>query len=406
MKYENKKKLRKILGFTKEAFFLKDLIGWNTMIKKIGDVYIDDKINVHNEVLDIEIKDNDGKISKEKEINNRIQNLSAELNDVDDKPTEIRKKIIEDELTDLQSQLLSLAGLDTQKKQLNDDKIKLRKKNNEYSKSIIQRKLNKIEKNKNFMDMYNSLDSDVFDGDIKTVNNVWTSIFKKENLDKIDLIGLLSRYIETGKTFDDNYEEIREFLKVITQFASDYTDLDQQLHSENYALNKIYEILSYLLKHTISINLLNIIQQLLRSELIRITPQQTMTTEIYSELIDEQIKQIISTSKIKDYIQSTLIDRIIISSFNLSTDKTEIQQHFEYITKIISLNGIIPITSESEIVKTLSNNIYPYFVVYAEINLRKIKTLISGLFNVMTNLNSSFEIYKMVSEKAKKEKSI
>ena len=406
MKYENKKKLRKKLNFTKEAFPLNKYINYKTMIKRNDDIYVRDNTNVRNEILDIEIKDNSGQILKVIDIKEKIKNLKSELNDVQDRPTEIRKKIIEDELRELQSQsqLLSLSGLNTKTQKLNDDKIRLRKYNNKYSNEILRKQMKKLEKKKNFMDMYKSLDSDVFDGDIKTVNNVLTSIFKKEKIDEIDLIGLLSTYIKMEQDFDDEYEEMIEFLKIITQFASDYVELDQQLHTENYALEKIYEILSYLLKHTISINLKNIIQQLLRSELTKITPQQTMTADVYSELIDEQVDKIIVTSKIKEYIETKLIDRIIISSFNLSSDKTDIQQHFDYITKIISLNGIIPITMDSELVKTLSTNIYPYFVIYTEINMKKIKMLISGIFNILTNLNNSLDIYKMVSDKAKKEK--
>jgi hypothetical protein len=48
-------------------------------------------------------------------------------------------------------------------------------------------------------------------------------------------------------------------------------------------------------------------------------------------------------------------------------------------------------------------NIYPYFVVYADINLKKIKILISGIFNILTNLNNSLEIYKVILDKAKTE---
>jgi hypothetical protein len=36
--------------------------------------------------------------------------------------------------------------------------------------------------------------------------------------------------------------------------------------------------------------------------------------------------------------------------------------------------------------------------------MKKIKMLISGIFNIITNLNNSLDIYKMVSNKAKKER--
>jgi hypothetical protein len=149
----------------------------------------------------------------------------------------------------------------------------------------------------------------------------------------------------------------------------------------------------------------NIIQQLLRNELTRITPQQTMTTEVYSRFIDEKIKAIFETTKLDEYINKTLPEKIIIVTFNLDTsEKTELQSHFEIITKKLSQNGIIPITMDSEIVKTLTNNIYPYFLTYTDINLKKIKTFISGLFNIMTNLNNNLDIYKVILDKAKTEK--
>jgi hypothetical protein len=130
-----------------------------------------------------------------------------------------------------------------------------------------------------------------------------------------------------------------------------------------------------------------------------------MTPVKYSEYIDEKIKLIISTSKLDEYIYSTLIEKIIITTFNLDvTEKTEVKQHFDYITKLLSQNVVIPITSESEIVKTLSNNIYPYFAIYTEVNMKKLKTIINGLFNTITNLSYSLNIYEMITEKAKTEK--
>jgi hypothetical protein len=407
MKYENKKKLRHKLKFTKEAFPLKDYINWDTMIKKPGDDYVKDKTNVINEVVEIEIKDNSEKIRIKRETEEKIHDLINELNDSEDKPTPIRKQIIEDELRELQEKLLSLSGLTTIKQEISKDKIKLRKENNKYSQDIIKNKIKKLVKEKDFMKMYESLDDKVFDKDIKTVNNVWSSIFKKYKLNElnIDIMSRLSKYIQNETKFDDIYEELNNFLKITTKFASDYVELDQQLHSENYALERIYELLSYIIKHTISINLKNIIQQLLRSELTRITPQQTMITEKYSELIDEKVKAIIISSKLDEYIDSKLIDKIIITTFNLdTTDKIELQQHFEYITKQLSLNGIIPITNDSEIIRILSNNIYPYFTIYTEINLKKLKMIISGIFNILSNLNNSFDIYLMIANKAKIEK--
>jgi len=409
MKYDNKKKLRKKLRFTKEAFPMKDYIKGDIMIKKVGDDYIQDKTNVKSQVVGIESTDNNDKIIMEKDITNKIEELKKELNDVEDKPTEIRKQIIEDELKEFKAKLLFLDSkdLDIEKTSLELDKNKLRKENNRYSQEIIRDKIQNLEKKKNFMDMYESLDDKVFGKDIKTVNNVWSSIFKKYKLEElnIDIISKLSLYIQNESSFEDIYLELKDFLNVITRFASDYSELDQQLHSENYALDKINEILLYIIKHTVSINLKNIIQQLLRNELTRITPQQTMTTKVYSIFIDEKIKAIFETTKLDEYIYKTLPEKIIIVTFNLdTTEKTELQLHFEAITKKLSQNGIITITMDSEIVKTLTNNIYPYFSTYTDINLKKIKTLISGLFNILTNLNLSLDIYKLILDKAKTEK--
>lgn len=409
MKYDNKKKLRKKLKFTKEAFPMKDYINWGTMIKQIDDDYIEDKTNVINQVVDIESKDNEDKIKMEMEIKNKIKDLQKELNDTEDKPTEIRKHIIEDELRELDAKLLSLDSndLDIEKTSLEQNKKQLKTVNNVYSQHIISHKIKTLDKEKNFMKMYESLDDTVFGKDIKSVNNVWSSIFKKYKLDDLDMdiISKLSIYIQNESTIEDIYIELKDYLNGIVRFASDYVELEQQLHLENYALEKIYEILLYIIKHTISINLKNIIQQLLRNELTRITPQQTMTVEVYSRFIDEKIKAIFKSSKLDEYINITLPEKLFVTTFNLNiTDKTEVQQHFEYITKIISLNGVIPITSDTEIVKTLTNNIFPYFSIYADINLKKIKLLINGIFNILDNLNDSLEIYKIISDKAKTEK--
>jgi hypothetical protein len=387
---------------------MKEYINENILVNQ-EDYYIKDRTNVNNKVVEVETKDNEDKIIMKKDIINKIEELNKELNDEADKPTEIRKQIIEDELRELQGKLLSLdvVDLDFTKKNLEREKKQLKRENNRYSYDIIREKIKKLEKKKNFMDMYESLDNKVFENDIKSVNNVWSSIFKKYKLQDldIDIISKLSLYIQNESSFKNEYFELKDFLNGITRFASDYSELDQQLHSENYALEKIYEIIIYIIKHTISINLKNIIQQLLRNELTRITPQQTMTIEKYSELIDEKIKAIFETTKLDEYINLTLPEKIIIVTFNLdTTEKTELHQHFEIITKKLSINGVLPITMDSEIVKTLTNNIYPYFSTYTDINLKKIKTLISGLFNILTNLNLSLDIYKLILDKAKTEK--
>ena len=139
MKYENKKKLRKELRFTKEVFPLKDKINWETMIKQINDDYIQDKINVKDKIVDASIIDNDKKINMEKEIKDKIKELKKELDDPDEKPTEIRKELIKDELRELNGKLLSLSGLETHKKELQKDKIKLRKENNKFSDNNLSR---------------------------------------------------------------------------------------------------------------------------------------------------------------------------------------------------------------------------------------------------------------------------
>jgi hypothetical protein len=407
MKYDNKKKLRKKLKFTKEVFPMKDMIK-DIMVKQIGDEYIEDKTNVKSQIVEVETKDNDDKIKMEKDITNKIIELKKELDDKDDKPTEIRKQIIEDELRELEAKLLSLKSLNIEKRnlELKQNKNELKKIDNIYYSDIITKKINTMNKEKNFMKMYQSLDNKVFEKDIKTVNNVWSSIFKKYKLEDIDIdiISKLSTYIQTQVTFEDLYVELKDYINGIVQFASDYTELDQQLHSTNYALEKIYEILTYIINHTISINLKNIIQQLLRNELTRISPQQTMTIEVYSKFIDEKIKAIFETTKLDEYIYKILPEKIIITIFNLDPgNKTELQNHFEYITKILSLNGVLPITIESEIVKTLTNTIYSYFAIYADINLKKIKIFINGIFNIFDNLNNSLEIYKIILDKAKTE---
>jgi len=339
-------------------------------------------------------------------ITKKITDLEKELKDKDDRPTAIRKKIIEEEIKDLRDKLKK-PKIPTVKEHYIKEIKSFKSENKKFRKDIIP-KINNINHKINFMDMYKtSFDQDIFSNDIKNINNVWSIIFQGKNIDEFDMNILfkLSDYIQINTTFDDVYKELKEFLKVVTKFASDYSELDQQLYSENYALQKIYELLSYVIKHTISINLKNIIQQLLRNELTKSTPQQGMKPETYSEYIDNKIKSIILTSKLDEYIYSSLIEKIIITTFNLDvTEKTEVKQHFDYITKLLSQNGVIPITSESEIVKTLSNNIYPYFAIYTEVNMKKLKTIINGLFNTITNLSYSLDIYEMIAEKAKTEK--
>mgnify|MGYP003354034394 CR=1 FL=1 len=69
------------------------------------------------------------------------------------------------------------------KKDIEEQKKPLIKQNEEFSKDIKEG-FKKLEKKKNFIDMYKSFDSDVFKNDIKSINNIWLEIFKEKNIEE------------------------------------------------------------------------------------------------------------------------------------------------------------------------------------------------------------------------------
>ena len=99
-----------------------------------------------------------------------------------------------------------------------------------------------------------------------------------------------------------------------------------------------------------------------------------------------------------------LLPTRISAHFSNTVPKTDLIEFFNNINKILSKNGVIPLTPDSEIIKILTTNIYPYFSIYSDINLNKIKTIITGIFNIQYNLNSNFQIFKMINDKAKQER--
>jgi len=405
LKLDEQKQLKSIFKFSKLPFPLMRFITYRYLAKE-RPTLITDNQNMQSQLVKQTDQNKSQDEMKYKDIEQRIKELNEEL--VDKQTPPIRKEIIKQELTRLQSDILGLSRISAIREELGEtNEVVIEK-----SKDIIQKiNFKGLSKDKNFIKMYTSLDVNIFAGDIKSVNNFWLTIFNENNgtIAEMDMIFLINEYFR--KTSDlnlPNLEVIIKYLNLICNFNKDLNELDQKLYEGNYALDRIYEIIFYIMRHTISVNLLNIIQQLLRNELTKVTPQNTLTIDKYSEFIDEKIKSTLKTSQdtntnLEEYISKQLLQKIFITTFNLETDKVDIKVHFDFIIKLLQLNGIIPLTNDSDIIKTLNDKIIPYFALYTEINMKKIKTISDGIFNILENFSNSLQIFVMVQQKAQKE---
>ena len=257
--------------------------------------------------------------------------------------------------------------------------------------------------------------------DYKTYINLWKESIKNDDNKDINIIENISEFISSHTQIQNIAEMtlIQEYFnKIISKIALDYNELDFAYNGNNYVLNNIVKIVKHVLSNTVGINLLNIIQQLLREEL-RIKHPYDKTTyadEIgYTRLLDEKIKKILESSNVNgisldSYIMDELIEKIIKIHFNLYEDvydrdnMEDINTIFMKINKLLESNVVLYLTSigkdsESQIMKELKEKIYPYFKDYLETNLKLIKRFIDGYMNSLINYGQSLNIYCILLNK-------
>jgi len=381
---------------------------------------------------DDEIKSNDILKNRLKDIRGQIYYLIKEKNSTSIKPTPIRAKIIDQTIAKLKNELTSAdpSNIEMNIRDMNTIKTNINTSKAASINAILAKNTNANITTDNLITIYESIQERIINNskfslnnDYKTYINLWKESIKTNNNKDINIIENISEFISSHTQIQNIPEMtlIQEYFnKIISKFALDYNELDFAYNSNNYVLNNIVKIVKHVLSNTVGVNLLNIIQQLLREELRIKHPYDntTYTDEItYTRLLDEKIKKILETSNVNgisldSYIMDELIEKLIKIHFNLYEDAydrdnmEDINSIFMKINKLLESNVVLSLTTigkdsadSSQIMKELREKIYPYFKDYLETNLKLIKRFIDGYMNSLINYGQSLNIYCVLLNK-------
>lgn len=365
----------------------------------------------------------------------QINNLNEEKRN--HSTNQLRKIIIDKTIKTIEDELTSekFKNIDKNKSEMEIIKKEINK-NKTNKTDVIKNRINKEENinTENLITIYESIqdkminDRNINNNDLKTYINLWKKSIEDKNYSSINIIENICNFIKTRTEIENNMEiELikKYFDKIITHICVDYVELDYSFNGDNYILNMIFKIIKHVLSNTICINLINIIQQLLREELRIKYPYNSSEYKDdfkYSQLIDSKVKFILTSSDIHglniySYIMDELIEKVIKINLNLYEDSydkdnmEDVNNIFMKISKLLESNTVIPLsnggnTDSNQIMKELKDKIYPYFKDYLDINIKLIKKFIDGYMSSLINYSNCLNIYNSVLVKAISEKNI
>jgi len=189
--------------------------------------------------------------------------------------------------------------------------------------------------------------------------------------------------------------------KIIQPFCLNYTELDVEYNGSNYALNHVLRIIKHCVRHTMVVNLFNLIQKILRQEI-------TTNNSKKEELYERELKGIFETAildniSFTDYLFDTFIDKIIKNVLNIYESDTDpdrlvgLKDILQYLNKFLINNKITGIDEKSQSIALLNEKIYPYFETYFEINIRKLKELADAYVHTLLGFTESIKIVNIVN---------
>ena len=361
-------------------------------------------------------------------INEQIANLNEELSNPQITP--IREKIVRQTILKLQNELASaeLTNVDADINAMEEIKTDINIRKN-FKSGMIKLKNNPTNINTDdLISIYESIQERMINSnkfginnDYKTYINLWKKSIKDKNYTDINLIENISTYIMSHTKIQDisQIELIQNYFdKIIKKISMDYVELDYSFNGNNYVLNTIVKIIKHVLSNTVCVNLLNIIQQLLREELrIKHPYNSGYSNELeYTKLLDEKVKQVIISSDIQGlsldkYIMDEMIEKIIKINLNLYEDSydkdnmEDINNIFMKISKLLESNTVLSLSTigkdeSNQIMKELKEKIYPYFKDYLETNIKIIKKFVDGYMFSLINYGDCLNIYTTILNKA------
>jgi ankyrin repeat protein len=417
--YQNNQTLFNLLGKTSDISLSKQLISSTTPNNNISTTRI-----LNNKINDLK---EEKKIyeSKLKELNHQIDELNKEVKPVilptNYKITYIEKaiKTITDKIDEIDDQIKDTFGSINKSKKQKSKYINTLNKYQTYD-TDASNEMNQFIKIIN-KDKYNS------QYDIRLYQDIWNTYLKNtNNLNSLIYIHLMiSKYmgyiINKKENNQINDNEFKTNIKLIEEwydnipikFIKDYFELPQELNNdkitqigmeefevENYALDKVINILEHTLKSTIFANLFYTIVKSITKYIEELISYEQFGNDDYGKYLDLYVDKIIynkidKTSDLMEYILEKLPLKVIkyvlkLYSGGNDPDKkiTSIDELFNPIKTIIMNNTIVPMNESSNLIKNLDEYIYPYFKDNIEIFVIESKNIIDNYFkNVMTEYN-------------------
>ena len=258
--------------------------------------------------------------------------------------------------------------------------------------------------------------------DYRTYTILWDNLFKNKLANKkSDETQIINKIFEVIKDKDNinDYNKINlcaSSLDILINDIENYFALPMEYNDVNYLLNTVIDIIKHVVKNTMIVNLYHTIIKLLRADLMMKIPQQSTETDYdYNIKIQDKINKVMSTEinniTLKDYLFETLTEKLVKVTLNIyegddDDDKnTNIITLLTFIDKILASNTEFTIinTDESKTLKMLTQNVYPYFKNYFEINIKKMKKVIDGYLSMLLTFGFKLNILQKVLQKGQTE---
>jgi hypothetical protein len=232
-------------------------------------------------------------------------------------------------------------------------------------------------------------------------------MFKKEEVRKTDnyllLSQLLQKILEIDMTKTNIDDTIVKYLDIIPKHLLNtyFTEPVYYNIDVNFVLNDILDIIVHIMKNSVFANLYYLILKLLRYHIETLNPGAID--------IDTKLDEFINNTELEKYIFEDIPKRCVkrvLEIYENDTDQDKQIDLLELLKGIINkltTQSYIIIQTDSDIIKKLLNNIFPYFVEYITINAKMMKQITDGYFSILANIIKNIEIHKLLIEKAQKE---
>lgn len=246
---------------------------------------------------------------------------------------------------------------------------------------------------------YISLWEELLDSTIKKPSQIITNCLEKLKYFK-DL-----KFNPKNKDILEQIILISQYLNIIHNLIDSYFTKPSIYDDENKELTYVMNIIIHVVKSTLSLNLYNVIQKLLKLhlenkfELDRPIPDRIIN-------IDGEIKKIL-TDKIKNYIFDSVPQKIVKITLGIFESDEDPDKKLDMPTIFSDLNKMIiqnaNLKDDSNIIKTLNDGVYPYFTEYFQMNITYMKKIVDSYYGMIHNLSKKIKILHLVLNKAKDE---